>query len=83
MTGDWEVPLDALRWHWGDAYLIHCLSPGRWVAQRRDSHATMSAEGPEELRERIAADYAAHPVYRQGVGLGRPETPGCRFLPEG
>ncbi len=53
------------------------------MAQRRDSHATMSAEGPEELRERIAADYAAHPVYRQGVGLGRPETPGCRFLPEG
>jgi hypothetical protein len=36
VTGE---PLDELRWHWGDAYLIHYFeTAGRWVAQRRDSH---------------------------------------------
>lgn len=81
---DWEGPLDDLRWHWGEAYLIHYLSgPDRWVAQRRDSHATMSADGPAELLDRIRQDYAAHPVSRRIAGAGPPETPGCRFLPEG
>jgi hypothetical protein len=34
--------LDDLRWHYGEAYLIELIGR-RWVAQRRDSHATMSA----------------------------------------
>ncbi len=72
---DWEGPLDDLRWHWDSAYLIECFGLGRWVAQRRDSHATIGAEGPDELRDLIAADYAAHPVPRDP----RP----CRFRPEG
>ncbi len=43
MSSDWDEPLDELRWHWGDAYLIHFFEPGTWVAQRRDGHETMSA----------------------------------------
>ncbi len=62
---DWEEPLEDLRWHYGDAYLIEFFpGPGRWVAQRRDSHGTMSAEGPDQLLDLIRADYAAHPVPR-------------------
>ena len=82
MTTDWEGPLDDLRWHWGDAYLIHCFGPGKWVAQRMDSHATMSAEGPEEPRTLIVADYTAHPVGRATGTAGADPRP-CRFLPEG
>jgi hypothetical protein len=83
-VGDYEAPLDELRWHWGEAYLIHYLSgPDRWVAQRRDSHATMSAENADGLLVLIRADYNARPVSRRIAGTGRPETPGCRFMPDG
>jgi hypothetical protein len=84
MGSDWDEPLDDLRWHWGEAYLIHYLSgPGRWVAQRRDSHATMSADGPDGLLDLIRADYAARPVSRRIAGADRPQAPDCRFRPEG
>lgn len=83
MGSDWDGPLDDLRWHWGDAYLIHHLGPDVWVAQRRDSRQTLGAEDPETLRERIKADYAARPVSRRIGGADRPEMPGCRFRPEG
>ena len=66
--------LDDLRWRYGEAYLIELIG-GRWIAQRRDSHATMSAEGPDRLLGLIRADYAARPVPRDP----RP----CRFLPQG
>jgi hypothetical protein len=83
-VGDWDGPLDELRWHWGDAYLIHFFGPGKWVAQRRDSHETMSADSPVTLREKITADYNARPVSRQFDGRQPgPGIPGCRFLPEG
>jgi hypothetical protein len=75
--------LDELRWHWGDAYLIRYLG-GRWVAQRRDSHETISADDPAALLDLIRQDYGRRPVSRAvAPGAGRPETPGCRFLPEG
>lgn len=79
---DQDGPLDELRWHWGEAYLIEFLD-GRWVAQRRDSHATVSAENADGLLVLIRADYNARPVSRRIAGADRPETPGCRFLPEG
>ena len=79
---DGAADLDDLRWHWGDAYLIHCFGLGTWVAQRRDSHATIGAEGPDELRDKIAADYRAHPVSRS-AGTDAPDPRPCRFLPEG
>ena len=83
MSSDHDGPLDELRWHWGEAYLIQCIS-GRWVAQRRDSHETMSADSPVTLREKITADYSARPVGRQFDGRQPgPGIPGCRFLPEG
>ena len=52
---DGAANLDDLHWHWGEAYLIHHLGPGTWVAQRRDSRKTLGAEDPETLRERIKA----------------------------
>ena len=73
MVDDWEGLLDDLRHHWGEAYLIDRLG-GRWVAQRRDSHATMSADGSEELLILVREDYVRHPVARDP----RP----CRFLPQ-
>ena len=66
--------LDDLRWHYGEAYLIELIGD-RWIAQRRDLHATMSAGSPDELLGLIRADYAARSVPRDP----RP----CRFLPEG
>ena len=83
--GDWERPLDELRWHWGGAYLISFFEPDNWVAQRRDNRQTLRADSPADLREKIVADYTAHPVSRS-VAPGtetRSETPSCRFLPEG
>ncbi len=75
-TSDWEEPLDDLRWHYGEAYLIEYFpGPDRWVAQRRDSHATISTGSPDGLLDLIRADYAAHPVPRDP----RP----CRLRPEG
>jgi hypothetical protein len=72
-VSDWDEPLEALRWHWGDAYLIHYIeTAGKWVAQRRDSHATISAESAGELRDLILADYNDRPVPRQRDGP--PET---------
>ena len=65
MTGDEMTPLDELRWHWGEAYLIDYLGEWRWVAQRRDTGATLRAESPHELRDLIVEDYTAHPVSRQ------------------
>ena len=82
--GDWEAPLDALRWHWGGAYLISFFEPDVWAAQRRDNRQTLRADNPEDLRDLIVADYNANPVSRQvAPGADRPETPSCRFLPEG
>jgi hypothetical protein len=65
---DGAADLDDLRWHWGEAYLIHHLRPDTWVAQRRDSRQTLGAKDPETLRERIKADYTARPVSRWAAG---------------
>lgn len=81
MTGE---PLDELRWHWGDACLIHYFeTAGKWVAQRRDSHETVSADDPVALLDLIRQDYGQRPVSRAVTpGTGHLETAGCRFLPE-
>jgi hypothetical protein len=83
MAGDWKTQLDSLRWHWGSAYLISHPQPDVWIAQRRDTRETLRAESATELLDLIRADYAAHPVSRRIAGADRPESPGCRFLPEG
>jgi hypothetical protein len=75
--------LDELRWHWGEAYLIHYFETAdKWVAQRRDSYATMSADGPAELLDLIREDYRRHPVSR-ATGTATPDPRPCRFLPRG
>lgn len=61
-----EQELADLRHHWGGAYLIQCLGPGVWVAQRRDSRKTLGADSPGGLLTRIREDYAAQPVPRAG-----------------
>jgi hypothetical protein len=79
----WQAELDELRWHWGDAYLIDYLGGGTWVAQRRDSHATISASSPDGLLGCIREDYRRKPVSRCIADGDRPLAPGCRrFLPE-
>ncbi len=85
MGSDWDEALDALRWHWGEAYVINCLGLGNWTAERRDTHETLRDETPLGLRDRIIADYTARPVSRQFDGRqpGSAGIPGCRFLPEG
>ena len=65
--GDWERPLDELRWHWGDAYLISFFEPDVWVAQRRDDRSVLRSDSPADLREKIQADYTTRPVSRQAA----------------
>jgi hypothetical protein len=84
MGSNRDEPLDSLRWHWDSAYLIHHPGPDVWIAQRRDNRETLRADSPEILLGLIRDDYATHPVSRQVAGADRrPETPSCRFLPEG
>ena len=78
----WQTELDELRWHWGEAYLIDYLGRDTWVAQRRDSHATISASSPDGLLGCIREDYRQHPVSRRVAGKEQTRTPGCRFAPE-
>ena len=68
--------------HYGEAYEIN-MWRGRYEARRRDDGTMLTADSADALLDRIRADYAAHPVSRRIVGADRPETPGCRFLPEG
>jgi hypothetical protein len=58
-----QEELQDLRFHWGGAYLIHQIGP-HWIAQRRDTHSSFSADGPDALLARIRHDYAAAPVPR-------------------
>ncbi len=63
MTG---TDLTDLQYHWGGVYLITGMS-GHWLAQRRDDGRTLSASGPDVLRELITEDYAARPVPREAA----------------
>lgn len=56
--------LQDLRYHWGSCYLIAHPGPDRWVAQRLDDRATLTAADPESLRVAIRADYVRKPVPR-------------------
>ena len=64
MSSHWDDPLGALQWHWDSAYIISCHGTGLWIAQRRDTRETLSAETPLGLRDKIIADYTARPVSR-------------------
>ncbi len=64
MRDDTEEALGALLWHWGEAYIIVHPEPDFWLAERRDTHETVRAATPEELRDRILEDYRRSPVSR-------------------
>lgn len=57
--------LEALRWDWGEAYLIgHGDEHGWWASRRDRIGALITAVGPDELRAQIRADYNIKPVPR-------------------
>jgi hypothetical protein len=68
--------------HYGEAYEIN-MRRGRYEARRRDDGTVLTADSAGALLDLIRADYAERPVSRQIAGADYPETPGCRFLPEG
>jgi hypothetical protein len=76
------VNLAYLCHHYGEAYEVN-MRRGRYEARRRDDGAMLTADSAEDLLDLIRADYAARPVSRRISGADRPETPSCRFLPEG
>ncbi len=63
----WEgEALDALRWHWGEAYEIGRDDASGWHARRRDRlGGPLTGAGPDELGQAIVADYAFRPVPRE------------------
>lgn len=61
--------LDALRWHWGDAYETGLDVEHGWHARRRDGlGGLLAAPGPDELYQVIEADYAVKRVPRNLPG---------------
>ena len=76
------VNLAYLIHHYGEAYEVN-MRRGRYEARRRDDGTTLTADSADALLDLIRADYAERPVSRQIAGADRPETPSCRFPPEG
>lgn len=65
MTAADREALDALQWHWGDAYEIGRDDDRGWWAQRGDRRGQdLKAATPDELLAEITADYALRPVPR-------------------
>jgi hypothetical protein len=58
--------LEALRFGWGDAYLIDFdVERGYWAARRDRIGGLLTAANPDELRQAITEDYAVRPVARE------------------
>ena len=76
------VNLAYLCHHYGEAYEIN-MRRGRYEARRRDNGTILTADSAEALLGLIRADYAARPVSRRIARADRPQTPSCRFRPEG
>lgn len=67
-----EQALAALRWDWGEFYLIGYDDEHGWWAARRDRiGALLTEEGPGELRAAMADDYGMKPVKPNGQGNPR------------
>lgn len=59
-----ENDLDALRWHWGDAYVIN-WAHGQFTAVRRDGRGDLlHSRSTRAMYDVLAADYHACPVPR-------------------
>lgn len=60
-----ETELEALRFHWGDAYEIEFSNEHGWQAKRLDGlGGWLTTATPDELYKTITDDYAALPVPR-------------------
>lgn len=60
--------LEALRWHWGDAYDIGVDDGDRWWFRRRDGRGGKETAGsPDALRRAIIEDYTFCPVRREAA----------------
>lgn len=83
VNGDWSEPLSALRWHWGEAYVVNCLGTGRWTVERRDTHETLRDQIPLGLRDQITArGRSALPASSAGSGpLPASRQGTCRRCP--
>jgi hypothetical protein len=58
--------LEALRFGWGDAYLIdYDAERGYWAARRDQIGGLLNGESPDDLRQAITEDYAVKPVPRE------------------
>jgi hypothetical protein len=66
-----EEALDALRFGWGDAYMIgHDDERGWWAARRDKIGDLLTADAPDALRDAISDDYAVKPVPREPAARG-------------
>jgi hypothetical protein len=71
-----QEALEALRFGWGDAYLIgHDDDRGYWAARRDKIGGLLTASDPDELRNAIREDYAAKPVPREPRRRTDAQTP--------
>jgi len=63
-----RLALEALRFGWGDAYVI-TVTGGLWKARRRDGlGGVIEARSAEGLRDAIMDDYLTKPVPRDEAG---------------
>jgi hypothetical protein len=68
--------LEALRFGWGDAYLIDFdVERGYWAARRDQIGGLLTAANPDELRQAITDDYAVKPVPREPRRRTEAQTP--------
>jgi hypothetical protein len=66
-----EEALEALRFGWGEAYLIdYDVEHGYWAARRDKIGGLLTASDPDELRSAITEDYAVKPVPREPAARG-------------
>jgi len=71
LTPSEQEALEALRFGWGDAYLIgHDDEHGFWAARRDRIGGLLTEAGPDDLRQAIIEDYAAKPVPREPASRG-------------
>ncbi len=55
-----------LDWRWRDDYVVFS-GDGEYSATRLDDLQAVTATSPDELKDKITADYSARPVVRQAA----------------
>jgi hypothetical protein len=71
-----QAALEAIRFGWGDAYLIdYDVERGYWAARRDKIGGLLTAPDPDGLRDAITGDYAVKPVPREPRRRGEALAP--------